>query len=108
MHMQVRDQLALLQYLQGRFAEAKKNAVLSLAAVRGAGVDGDGEGGMAEAMCSLRLGIISLGNPSLARCNHPPPPSHPSFQPNSMPMSFLLARLTLHVASHMARSRHGS
>jgi len=57
--MQVRDQLALLQYLQGRFVEAEKNAVLSLAAVKGVGTNEGGE--LVEAMCSLRLGIITFG-----------------------------------------------
>ena len=56
---QVRDQQALLQFLQGHFREAEKTALLSLTSAQQL-EDGLGRE-TAIAMCQLRLGAILLG-----------------------------------------------
>ena len=56
---QVRDQQALLQFLQGHFKEAERTAALSLASAQQL-QDGGGRDS-AIAMCQLRLGAVLLG-----------------------------------------------
>lgn len=76
---QVRDQQALLQFLQGQFREAEQAALLSLQATQQ--VTAEQGRDSAVAMCQLRLGTIFLGNTYIYPLFPLPPPRFP-FSPS--------------------------
>ena len=57
---QVCDQVALLQFFQGRFVDAERHALRSFAAARQLPAEAGRDA--AVAMCKLRLGSILLGD----------------------------------------------